>query len=117
MSKGAAQTIVMVMFGLLAAVALLKPEGSRYKQLWAAAAWSTGLAVFADLTPELVGPFAVLIIVAVAARNPGVIGGVLTGRAAASGSPPTATTGGAARAAGAAPPGPVGPVGAPAASR
>lgn len=83
MSKGGAQTIVMVMFGLLAAVALLKPEGSRYKQVWAAAAWSTALAVFADFVPELVGPFAVLVVIAVAVQNPGVLGGVLSGQAAA----------------------------------
>lgn len=80
MSKGGATTVVIVAGGLLAAMALIPAEGqtgSAYRKLWAAGLLTTGLAFAADLVPDLVGPFAVLIIIAAAVKNPGVLGGFL----------------------------------------
>jgi hypothetical protein len=105
-SKGTAQTIVLVMFGILLAMAALKPQGSRYKQVWASAVWSSGLAVFADLVPELVGPLAVLIVIASAAKNPGALGGIIAGAGKPASSSPSVGTG-------QPPVGPTGPVGKP----
>lgn len=69
---------MLVMWGVLSVIALLSSkgatDGATYKRLWGSAVAATGLAVAADFVPELVGPFAVLIIIAAAAKNPGWFG-------------------------------------------
>lgn len=77
MSKGGAATTVIVAGGVLTALALIPAEGqtgSAYKKVWAAGLLTAALGVAADFVPEIVGPFAVLIIIAAIVRNPGVIG-------------------------------------------
>lgn len=78
MGKQGATTLVFVMFGVLVAVALLQRnslgESATYKKIWGAGLWSTGLSVFADFAPELVGPMAILVLIAAVARDNGAIG-------------------------------------------
>lgn len=91
MSKGGATTIVFVTGGLLVAIALLQKgslgSGKTFKKIWGAGLLTAGLAVFADFVPELVGPFAVLVILAAVANDTGVIGKLIgnPGAVAASG--------------------------------
>lgn len=90
MSKGAASILVLVSGGVLVSLALLSGDslasGSAYKKIWAAGLLTLGLGVAADLVPEIVGPFAVLIIIASVVKNPGKIGAFVTGKPAASAS-------------------------------
>lgn len=58
-------------------------EGKTYKSLWAIGLLTLGLAVFADFIPQVAGPFAVLVLVAMIVRNRGEVGDVIgrgTGR-------------------------------------
>lgn len=88
MSKGTATTIVFATGGILAAIALLQKtsigSGKTYRKLWAAGLLTAGLAVFADFVPELVGPFAVLVILAAVANDTGVLGGLIAGNKSSS---------------------------------
>lgn len=77
MTKGTATTLVFVMGGLLVFLPMVDPKGSTYKRVWGAAVWTTGLAVFADVVPELAGWLAVAVIVAAAAKNQGKLGAFL----------------------------------------
>jgi len=72
MSKSTATVIVALTFGVLIAVAFLgnKP-GSKYKKVWASSLASTLLAFAADVVPELVGPFALLILIVAVSKNTG----------------------------------------------
>ena len=76
MSKGTASTVVLVSGGVLVALALLssKQGEDRYKAIWAAGLLTIALGVAADFLPEIVGPFAGLVIVAAVIKNPGSIG-------------------------------------------
>lgn len=81
MSPKGATTVVVLTGGVLSALALIPYEGktgSAYKKLWAAGLLTVALAAAADFVPEIVGPFAVLIIIAAVAKNPGVLGGFLS---------------------------------------
>jgi hypothetical protein len=91
-SKGSASTIVLVSGGILVALALLsgKQGEDRYKAIWAAGLLTVALGVAADFLPELVGPFAGLVIVAAVIKNPGTIGAFVNQKVSS-----TATTGGA----------------------
>lgn len=81
MGKLGATTLVLVSGGLLIALALIPSgeyvTGATYKKLWAAGLWTTALGIAADFVPEIVGPFAVLVIIAAIAENRGVLGGFL----------------------------------------
>ncbi len=90
MNKGTASTIVLVSGGLLVALALIPAKGnvdsSVYKKIWAAGLLTVALGVAADFVPEVVGPFAVLVIIAAVLRNQGVLGGFIGGGSAVSSS-------------------------------
>ena len=81
MNKGTANTVVLVSGGVLVALALIpgKDGGSAYKRIWAAGLLTVALGIAADFVPEVVGPFAVLVIIAAVVKNPGVIGKFVTG--------------------------------------
>lgn len=75
-------------------------EGT-FKSLWAVGVLTLGLAVFADFVPQVAGPFAILVLIAMAVRNSGELGGVIRGAGAGGGTvavrartaPPTSTAG------------------------
>lgn len=50
-----------------------------FRSLWAVGALTVGLAIFADFVPEVAGPFALLVLIAMAARNTGSFGSVIGG--------------------------------------
>lgn len=76
MSTKTATVIVVATWGVLMAAALLKAQpGSTYKKVWASSLAATGLAFAADIVPELVGPFALLILLVVVEKNYGVLSG------------------------------------------
>jgi hypothetical protein len=79
MSKSTASTIVLVSGAVLAALALIPGNvgDSTYKRIWAAGLWTMLLGLAADIVPEVVGPFAVLVIIASVVKHPGVLGGFL----------------------------------------
>ncbi len=79
MNPSSAKTLVFVSGGLLVGLALLSRKGDTYKRVWAAGLWTTGLAVVADLAPQVIGPFALLVIVAAVAADQGVLGSFLAG--------------------------------------
>lgn len=87
MSKGSANTIVLLVGGLMFAIIFLKPDkfADQYKAAWAAGVITLGLSVVADLAPEIAGPFAILLLMAVYWKNRGVFGGVLSGTGLPSG--------------------------------
>lgn len=55
-------------------------DGATYKSLWAIGLLTLGLAVFADFVPQVAGPFALLVLVAMIVRNRGELGGVISGK-------------------------------------
>lgn len=67
-------------------------EGKTYKSLWAIGLLTLGLAVFADFIPQVAGPFAILVLVAMVIRNRGELGGVLAKSSSSSSRPATTTT-------------------------
>ena len=81
MSKQSANTLVLVTGGLLFAFVALKRDkiSDPFKFAWAAGVITLGLSVVADLAPEIAGPFALLLLMAVYWKNRGVLGGVLSG--------------------------------------
>ncbi len=85
MNPSGAKTIVFISGGTLVALALIKSKSaadvSTYKAIWAAGLLTTGLSIFADFVPELVGPFAVLIIIAAVVASPGTLGNFIGGAA------------------------------------
>lgn len=96
MGEGNAKTLVFASGGLLIGLALLSGKESTFRRVWAASLWTTLLAVVADVAPQVVGPFALLIIVAAIATDQGVFGKFVagTGSTAATTKPATSTVGG-----------------------
>jgi hypothetical protein len=81
-SKGTANMVVLASGAVLVALALIPGHvgsSSTYKRIWAAGLWTTLLGLVADIVPEVVGPFAVLVIIASVVKQPGVLGGFLGG--------------------------------------
>lgn len=84
MSKTTAQTLVLVTGGLLVAYAMLDarsgkvPSETTYKRIYSSFLATVALGVAADLVPELVGPFSILVIVAAWAKHKGALGGVIS---------------------------------------
>jgi hypothetical protein len=82
-SKSAAGTLTLVTGGLLIVYALLDARNGRatpevtYKRIYSSFLATVALGVAADLVPELVGPFAILIIVAAYAKHKGALGSVI----------------------------------------
>lgn len=85
MTDRTAGTVVIVSGGLMLSYTLLAAfrgpstfkQGGVYKQVWAIGALTLGMSIVADVAPELAGPFALLVLVAAAARNRGAIGRVI----------------------------------------
>lgn len=67
-------------FVLIQASRTQRPTEATYKSLWAIGLVTLGLAVFADFVPQIAGPFALLVLIAMAARNSGALGSVIGGR-------------------------------------
>lgn len=91
MSPKTASTLVLVTGGLLFTYAALDarsnslPPEQTYKRMYSIFLAVVALGVAADLVPQLVGPFAILIIVAAWTKHKGALGG-LVGSSAATGS-------------------------------
>lgn len=64
-------------FVLAAAKRAKRDEETVARQLWAIGALTLGLSIFADFVPEVAGPFALLVLVALAARSRGALGEAL----------------------------------------
>lgn len=83
MTSSSASRVVLVCGGLEAAFVLAqaksagRSEGDVVRSLWAIGALTLGLSIFADFVPEVAGPFALLVLVAMAARSRGELGEVL----------------------------------------
>lgn len=102
MSPSSAKTVVLTAGGLMFAAVALKrstiPDPFRYA--WAAGVITLGLSVLADLAPEIAGPFAILVVMAVYWKNRSTLGSLVPTVTTAT---PTGT------ATGTAPAGPTGP--------
>jgi len=86
-SKSSANTIVLLVGGLMFAFIFLKPDKfkDQFKAAWGAGVITLGLSVVADLAPEIAGPFAILLLMAVYWKNRGALGGVFGGTGLPSG--------------------------------
>jgi multisubunit Na+/H+ antiporter MnhG subunit len=82
MSPAGAKTAVFVSGGILVGLALLSRKPDTYRRVWAAGLWTTLVAAVADVAPELVGWFSVLVIVAAVAADQGLLGQFLAGNPA-----------------------------------
>lgn len=73
--------MVFVVGALMAVYVLIRgskdPGADTFRSLWAIGLLTLGLAVAADFVPQVAGPFAILVGVAMAVRNSGEIGQVL----------------------------------------
>ncbi len=69
------------MFTLVQAKRQGRPSEKTFKALWAIGLLTLGLAIFADFAPEVAGPFALLVLIAMAVRNTGALGSVIGGAA------------------------------------
>ena len=100
MSSRSAATLVLLTGGLLIAYALLDGRNAgvtttvTYKRIYSSFLATVALGVAADLVPEIVGPFAILIIVAAWAKHKGVLGGIISSSTKAASTPAAAATGG-----------------------
>lgn len=98
MTPEQASRVVFVSGTIMAVYVLLrgrKNGADPFRSLWAVGALTLGLAVAADFAPQVAGPFALLVLVAMIARNRGAIGEVIG--TAASSSPPAGVPAGNAR--------------------
>lgn len=83
MSPAQASRIVLIAGGLEAVFVLARArrgslkEGDTYKSLWAIGLLTLGLSILADFIPEIAGPFALLVLIAMAVRSRGELGQVL----------------------------------------
>lgn len=73
MSPQSARTMVLVSAGVMFVAIALRRDQIKdvYRYAWAAGVITLFLSVLADLTPEIAGPFAMLILLAVWFRNRG----------------------------------------------
>ena len=96
MSEQGAKTVVLVAGGLMfAAIGIRRQQiADPFRFAWAAGVLTLGLSLLADLAPEIAGPFAILVLLAVYWRNRGVLGSVLPTPANTATVPATPTTGG-----------------------
>jgi hypothetical protein len=79
MSERAAKTMVLVAGGMMfAAIGIKRGQiADPFRFAWAAGVITVFLSVLADIAPEVAGPFALLVLMAVYWKNRGVIGSVL----------------------------------------
>lgn len=69
----------MAVYVLTVAAKEGRPQERTFKSLWAIGLVTLGLAIFADFVPDVAGPFALLVLIAMAVRNTGVLGSVVGG--------------------------------------
>lgn len=73
--------MVLVAGGLEVAFVLARANKSggekTYKSLWAIGLLTLGLSIFADFVPEIAGPFALLVLIAMAVQQRGALGEAL----------------------------------------
>ena len=98
MSGGTAKTVVLLTGGLMLAFVGLQvkngtSQGSTYKKVWAIGLLTLALSVAADFVPQIVGPFAGLILIAAYARNEGALGGLIGSKTPATSGAAQAHTG------------------------
>jgi hypothetical protein len=72
----------MATFTLIQASREGRPNERTFRTLWAIGLLTLGLAIFADFVPEVAGPFALLVLIAMAVRNTGALGSVIGGAGA-----------------------------------
>lgn len=79
MSPNTAKSVVLLTGALMfAAIGIRRSQISDpFRFAWAAGVITIGLSLLADIAPEVAGPFAVLLLIAVYWRNRGVIGSVV----------------------------------------
>jgi hypothetical protein len=101
-SERTAKTIVLVTAGFMFAAIGIKRSTipDPFKFAWAAGVITLALSLLADIAPEVAGPFAILVLIAVYWKNKGVLGSVLPGGQGQAVSGATAGAGQAATAAG-----------------
>lgn len=83
MSPQAGKTWVLVAAGLMFGILFVKRDSfpDVFKAAWAAGVVVLGLSVLADVAPEIAGPAALLVLMAVYWRHRGALGGVVTAKA------------------------------------
>ncbi len=83
MTPQQASRLVFVCGAIEAVYVLLRanknPGTDSFRSLWAIGVLTVGLAVAADFVPQVAGPFALLVLVAMIARNRGELGAVIPG--------------------------------------
>ena len=83
MSSRSAATLVLITGGLMVTYAALDAKNGTvtadvtYKRIYSSFLATAALGIAADFVPEIVGPFAILIIVAAWAKHKGALGGLL----------------------------------------
>lgn len=83
MTSQSARTIVLLVAGFLFAALFVRRDKipDPYRYTWAAGIVTLGLSLLADIAPQIAGPFALLVLIAVWYKNRGVVGGVLPSKA------------------------------------
>ena len=100
MSSRSAATLVLITGGLMVTYAALDAKNGTvtadvtYKRIYSSFLATAALGIAADFVPEIVGPFAILIIVAAWAKHKGVLGGIISSSTKAASTPAAAATGG-----------------------
>lgn len=97
MNPATANRMVLVSTGAMIAFVLIErhfnpAQVDTYKRLWAVGALGVGMSLAADFVPQIAGPFALLVLVAMVARNRGQIGRVLDNMKGAAPAKPAAQT-------------------------
>lgn len=88
MSPQAGKTWVLVAAGLMFGILFVKRDsfGDVFKAAWAAGVVVLALSVLADVAPEIAGPAALLVLMAVYWKHRGALGSVVTAKTAPSSS-------------------------------
>lgn len=91
MTPDASKRLVFLAGAGMATYVLIAARGGRkdpertYKSLWAIGVVTLGLSIVADFAPQVAGPFALLVFLAMAVRNSGQLGTVLQAGAGSAG--------------------------------
>lgn len=85
------RAIVLASGGLMLVFVALQPGGlaGNYKKTWAAGVVLLALSLLADVWPEGAGPIAILVVLALAYRQKGSLGGLIAGAGKQAGPPGT----------------------------
>lgn len=79
MSPNTAKSVVLLTGALMfAAIGIRRQQiADPFRFAWAAGVITIGLSLLADIAPEVAGPFAILLLIAVYWRNKGALGSVI----------------------------------------